>query len=654
MEPTIGRKNRLLEEKNLSHLLEWLRSYWLLINQISLQVISESPKQLKTSYSTLNMKVWEYTIETIHAFVGLEQHEDSIDLGSDRLLGYLCSNILTSQKIHSYYDFTHSDDYIKRNEKLNPYRQFQFLFHLSHVILYIFHCFRYCPEYTIAKNIKKKPPFNDIPAYTLMHSLSDSLLFLLSEYAYREIGVPRELLVLEKLRRQLNFELPLYTTSNFYRDHLYHVMDVCLLGELLLKSFIHNNHPGFLEVVLPGKGRDIKLKAKWENQVKKHLLRNWYIAALCHDLGYVVEKIDKLVEPAQQLKSKSLSIFTKKLIEGIKTGKKDLQEKVREVANDEALEIPEDLKNQIVEKVEILDHGVIGWLYLYDIFKEMKAPLNESAPALKAILRHNLANHEQSIHQEPLSFLLLLCDHLQEWGRPIVATERLACRVMESLRFPDNSNHLEAKTRVNRLLIKGLKIATYHRDKMPKEECDGCIKKLCKNDHICRRINPRIDIRGLTFILSHQEAHEAEFEPVLSWLFFCRDFQRIDGQLMKLPFPIAIEFEHQQPRLREMMNWNITEMDIFEEYANNKEEGAYLCQWIEEAKTEKTEKNGITYKAVREKGDETFRIQLGDLGRPFPRGLDDKHWRDFARWKWDWLIKKYMGNHLGPWISEMD
>ncbi len=51
---------------------------------------------------------------------------------------------------------------------------------------------------------------------------------------------------------------------------------------------------------------------------------------------------------------------------------------------------------------------------------------------------------------------------------------------------------------------------------------------------------------------------------------------------------------------------------------------------------------------------ESFTIHLDRLGRPLARGLEDKHWKDFVRWKWRWLAQKYIVRNVGRWYPGID
>jgi hypothetical protein len=69
-------------------------------------------------------------------------------------------------------------------------------------------------------------------------------------------------------------------------------------------------------------------------------------------------------------------------------------------------------------------------------------------------------------------------------------------------------------------------------------------------------------------------------------------------------------------------------MDHIQDYGRDKVQ--YLYAW---AQTARQGAEGISYCGERTTGQEVFRIELNDLGKPLPRGLQDEHWREFFSWK---------------------
>jgi len=630
------------DENDFDCRVDWLRTQWLRIYYLARSGSRYPNGQFGTDMRSIYGDTWRKTVTLIQDHLkgnpGKTTEPGSITINSDWLLAFLAQNALLSRNLNEHYHLINPD-----TSGTNLLTGARFFEHLSRFILYTLHYIRFArreSEYEAKKETPGRherfirPPFADVPV-TPDSSLSSSIIFMVSEYAYREIGVPRELLIFEKLKQQLNFELPLYAANEFYRDHCYHVIDVCLLGEFLLSCDTSD-----LE-----KKEDIFYKHDDPHRAK--VLKNWYIAALCHDLGYVVERVEKLVAPIEKLKSDGLIQFNQSLKEGLKKGKGELKEDIDSLCSYSELGINTELKKQIARRLNDLDHGIIGWLYLCHLLNKLHIKLSSVQPALSAILRHNLCEHDETIHQEPLSLLLILCDHLQEWGRPRVATEQLATSVMENMRFSPQESYFDRQVHLNQFSIQGMRFTKYKKQELPGGICDRCINNaLCDKEETCLRSWPSVQEHGIEFHLIYRGDHEVDIEPVLSWLYFCRDFQCQKEPFGKYLFPIAIHFSHPLSTKQRFLDEAIPDLDIFEDFANKNEDAVYLCHWIECARKQK---HGIEYKITAPGKNNTeenkikteeFIIHLEQMGRPLTRELHDTLVKDFIAWKNKWRAEK--------------
>lgn len=113
------------------------------------------------------------------------------------------------------------------------------------------------------------------------------------------------------LKSATNFEDLLYGLEKYYRDHTLHSLWVYLLGEYILRELIpdiHNNLNWYLyndiEKEQKKWGYPEKLvkfakeqkEKKLIEKVNKHRDAIWCVIALCHDLGYSLEKLVNLNE----------------------------------------------------------------------------------------------------------------------------------------------------------------------------------------------------------------------------------------------------------------------------------------------------------------------------------------------------------------------
>ncbi len=292
-------------------------------------------------------------------------------------------------------------------------------------------------------------------------------------------------------------------------------------------------------------------------------------------------------------------------------------------------------------------------LHLLNWLQEVREPPGDLASGLTAILRHNLPEQEIDIGREPLTLLLMLCDHLQEWGRPRVGTSPLSRGVMESLRFSEQPR-FEKKISMHEVVVNGLRMKEPRARPSIERVCDGCVKSDCEGDQECRvcfRVNTELDqSSGLEFRLRHVESIKGDFEPGVSWLLLCRDMQGLGFEKDKLPFNITITLEHATPRIWRVLPMQLLELDILEEYANTNETASYLCDWIESARLGR---EGVHHEADEENGEEIFTLKLHELGRPLKRGLWDSHWRPYVKWKWKWLAQRFVNLRIGAWFPEL-
>jgi len=551
--------------------------------------------------------------------------EYKVGIDSDWLMAWMTMNILKSRKI------------IAKIQQ-NPIAFRRFYEQLSHQILYILHCIRFFYQKEIIDfgaedsegKIFYRPPFADVFTYERF-TLSEAQIFLLSEYAYEEIGIPRDLPVYNKLCRQMRNELPLYASEDFYRDHLYHVMDVCLLGEFLIRTFFTQRRIGKPTLFF----RFNKKKSMQE------LLINWYIAALCHDLGYVVEYTSKFLRPVGEIKGQGLDLYITQLSKALKDGERVLQKYL-----EENLTLPDDVKEILKNSEKVLDHGVISYLHLLDWTEARKTPSDQFQPALNAILRHNLHGQKINCGENPLAFLLLLCDHIQEWGRPRVGPELLAKELMEGMRFSREAE-FDRRITMDRIELHGIRVLSPK--KRNTEECRRCMASThCTSS--CFQSELALRSGGIDFILSHSEATHAGFEPVISWLLMTRDFQAFSESRSQFLFPLRIRMDHIPSRYFSFFNWSILEMDLLEEFARTNEGAAYLNEWIDDARAKR---NGIEYNdEARDRGEEYFILNLHKMNNPLSRGLEDSHWEKFMQWKKGWMGEKFLQKNIGSWFIQ--
>ena len=238
----------------------------------------------------------------------------------------------------------------------------------------------------------------------------------------------------------------LYSTSvkKYYRDHTEHQLRVAVLGDFLLEQeFEQGTLVGITAEILDMDESFLKEKI-------------WWIVGLIHDIGYPLSKMTTAVN--WSLVNQILKCYPHLDLEVVpmevtlvQSGPQEeylvfleegMSPKARELVrigvgyNRKGVPIPEPQafvggKNghpEFAFKSDIsLDHGVVGALILLrslgtpEDIRENRDDLEGYLVAARAIALHNFKDKLEDFlfDSHPLSFLLVLIDEMQEWGRPI-------------------------------------------------------------------------------------------------------------------------------------------------------------------------------------------------------------------------------------------
>ena len=263
------------------------------------------------------------------------------------------------------------------------------------------------------------------------------------------------------------FETTLYGSSKYYRDHVMHVFRVWLIGvNLLLKD-----NCSYLNKIVVEKGYYV-------NPYEK--LSMWTLMALSHDLGYPLQKAMEVIEKTKTMMTSFISnpmINMDLSFSGVQNSMNDfvlrfISSKMWEInpdtrktveytkesfaAHQQELESMDDEdKKQAIDRkryvarlqpkyyfklqksLEHSQHGILSSLIIYKhllYFLESDYSLNEDymfdhedsrqyyirREILRAIASHTC----HDIYQNDMlrfSFMLILCDDAQEWGRKSIS-----------------------------------------------------------------------------------------------------------------------------------------------------------------------------------------------------------------------------------------
>lgn len=236
----------------------------------------------------------------------------------------------------------------------------------------------------------------------LTDDVVSQIIQLLSRYCHEALKIPHRIDFRAHLLHAERGEPVLHSLKPFYRDHFFHVLEVCFLGHVLLETEVEENKQLWEYVAS-------LLKLKNKNEV----LRLWYMTALLHDIGYAMDVLNS--------SRKFLSFFKHSSFLS------DVDKKITD-----AISNPNEEHKKEIEKIRLKykpgmeqDHGIVGALHLSSLLKKIAKDsphfkAEEYLPAVRAIALHNLRDiyDKISFPKDPLAFLLAICDQIQEWRRP--------------------------------------------------------------------------------------------------------------------------------------------------------------------------------------------------------------------------------------------
>lgn len=260
----------------------------------------------------------------------------------------------------------------------------------------------------------------------------------------------------------VDFESVLYGTGEYYRDHIHHVLQVWGLGIGLLWG------PAPMKLKL-SEGFDISThmfhfqieedNARLISQTE--LWSMWAIIALCHDLGYPIEKASLINQKVKKIINhfgclnfnelnfnfdilntfiveKYLNIISSKTVieknnPAMECKGKDCTDECSKNNTKNSTKIQHKYYDKFSKSLEDYQHGAFSGLLLFKMltyFLETDfAPNKENLSCedlrqfyirkeiLRAICGHTCPKIYH-IDLNTISFLLIFCDELQEWGRP--------------------------------------------------------------------------------------------------------------------------------------------------------------------------------------------------------------------------------------------
>lgn len=237
-----------------------------------------------------------------------------------------------------------------------------------------------------------------------------SIIWLISEFGHEALGIPRRLDLENIIFLLAQQQAALFGLKDHYRDHLNHVIQVCLTGWVLLETKI-GTEPLYQR--FPALQKTSHEESKGDFKKLRDILAKWFVASLLHDVGYVLSIGEGWIKLLGTFGTESLKQVQDKVKEGY-------QNAVRQFLADRPL-------SDILSEVDYEDHGVISAIHVAEILYTIGSKeVAEYTSSLRALAYHAKSTDELTFASDPLAVLLILCDEIQEWGRPAVDRENLA------------------------------------------------------------------------------------------------------------------------------------------------------------------------------------------------------------------------------------
>ena len=265
-----------------------------------------------------------------------------------------------------------------------------FLKHLLHVI-----------QYTLRISDDKDP------------EILRSVIWLISEFGHTALGINRHLDIEKNLFLLAQQQAALFGLKDYYRDHLNHVIQVCLTGWLLLETKFGVQQLYYSFPTL--KGTDATSSAADNNNPAwlKNILAKWFVASLLHDVGYILSIGDGWMKLLGSFRTKSLLSV-----------QQDMKESLNRSIN---WRLEGRSKGFLSNEPDYEDHGVIGALHLSELIHSINPKeYEEYVCAFRAVAFHSKSEEDLVFDDDPLAVLLVICDEIQEWGRPSVDRNHLS------------------------------------------------------------------------------------------------------------------------------------------------------------------------------------------------------------------------------------
>lgn len=254
------------------------------------------------------------------------------------------------------------------------------------------------------------------------------------------------------LKDHLYAELLLYAESDYarYREHIVHPYKVMAVGAWLMTEV--GRLVASIGANLRSNTRVVQLVESLRLATSvlddPHVIKTaWWLAGLFHDLGYTFYFMSRSLEP-KILRTYPVYAGSAGGRLGVGTPSHLAQMALfRDLWESGTAE--EEHKGFLTESAS-MNHSVVGGLTLLSMLSEMESVYKVTPEqalafhlAADATAIHDVVGPGKTVHCElpsrcvafrdrPLAWLLILCDELQDWGRPILSFRRRGTREVDT------------------------------------------------------------------------------------------------------------------------------------------------------------------------------------------------------------------------------
>lgn len=319
------------------------------------------------------------------------------------------------------------------------------------------------------------------------------------------------------------FESILYGSDKYYRDHIQHPLRVWIIGLHVIKDHGKDFHLRAGNIIVVDEkdaisSLNVNTSKEQENKYPLYLSiaelsAMWTIIALTHDLGYPLEKVERINDQLEKMLNQYGKIgFTKsgfsfqvqhdhlvRMLMNIISSTLMWRNNSSDTSNWSTHRRPKYLA-KFSKSWEMFDHGIVSSLILLksltfflesDITLDQDKLLNREDArqfSIRSEILHSIASHTAPkiyhLSANTLPFLLILCDDLQEWGRPTLTDIRAGDPIGNNEDVTIEIKELSKEQSEIYCRIEYIEPVKY-------EEQEGHAKRIFKNWH--ERLRPAAD-----------------------------------------------------------------------------------------------------------------------------------------------------------------